>query len=128
VSVPTRLSRGRAAEAIAAHYLELMGYRILARNVRDGPRELDLVAEEGRLVVFVEVKFRTDDRFGGFREALGAAQKRDLERAAVAFLKSTGNVGRPLRFDLIGLELEGNTGIRLEHIAGAFGSSRRFHL
>ena len=128
MSLPTRLSRGRAAEAIAAHYLELRGYRIVARNVRDGPRELDLIAEDGRLVVFVEVKFRTDDRFGGFREALGAAQKRDLERAAVAFLKSWGLVGRPLRFDLIGLELSGKAGLKLEHFPGAYGSSGRYSL
>lgn len=124
----TRLGRGRAAETAAAAYLELRGYRVVARNVRDGPREIDLVAELSRLIVFVEVKFRADDRFGGFRCALAPAQRLDLERAAVAFLKSTGRVGRPVRFDLVGVEFDGPLALRLLHFPGAYPASGRFHL
>jgi putative endonuclease len=124
----TRLGRGRAAEAIAAAYLELRGFRIVAGNVRDGPREIDLVVEQGTLVVFVEVKFRADNRFGGARAALSAAQRADLERAAVAFLKATGRVGRPVRFDFVGLEFVEGPGLSLVHLAGAYASSGRFHL
>lgn len=124
----TRLARGRAAESIAATYLELRGYRIVATNVRDGPREIDIVAERDRLVVFVEVKFRASDRFGGFRAALGPAQRRDLERAAVAFLKATGRTGRPVRFDFVGLEFTGEGGLSLVHLPGAYSSSGRYSL
>lgn len=124
----TRLGRGRAAEAIAAAYLELRGYRIVAANVRDGPREIDLVAETGSLVVFVEVKFRADARFGGARAALAAGQRADLERAAVAFLKSTGRVGRPVRFDFVGLEFAEDSGLCLVHLVGAYPASGRYRL
>jgi putative endonuclease len=125
---PTRLARGRAAEAIAAAYLELRGYLIAAANVRDGPRELDLVVEKDRLVVFVEVKFRAGDRFGGFRSALGHAQKMDLERAAVAFLKATGRTGRPVRFDFIGVEFTGDSGLSVVHLPAAYSASGRYSL
>lgn len=121
-----RKARGYAAEAIARAYLELRGYTIVAANVRDGPRELDLVVEQGALVVFVEVKFRGDDRFGGVRRALAPAQRLELERAAVAWLKATGRAGRPVRFDLVGIEFSGGDGLTLAHFPGAFGGSGRF--
>ena len=120
--------RGAAAEAMAAAYLELRGYRILARNWRDGPRELDLVVEVGRLVAFVEVKFRAGPGFGGARLALKPQQRLDLERAAVAFLKSAGRSDRSVRFDLVGVEFDGDDALRLVHLKGAYGASRRFYL
>lgn len=121
-----RRARGYAAEAIARAYLELRGFTVLAANVRDGPRELDIVAEFGSLVVFVEVKFREDERFGGVRRALAPAQRLDLERAAVAWLKATGRAGRPVRFDLVGLQFDGDAGLTVAHLPGAFGGSGRF--
>lgn len=124
----SRKVRGVAAEEIARLYLELRGYRILELNWRDGPREIDLIVEVGRLVAFVEVKFRADRRFGGARLALTAQQRLDLERAAVSYLKSTGKSGRPVRFDLVGIEFDDEEGMKLVHLKGAYGSSRRYYL
>lgn len=127
----SRKGRGAAAEAIARAYLELRGYTFVAANVRDGPRELDLIMERGRLVVFVEIKFRADARFGGARLALAPAQRLELERAAVAYLKSSGRGARPLRFDFVGIELRPGSdacgeGLVLVHLPAAFGASGRF--
>ncbi|MDZ4804495.1 MAG: YraN family protein [Candidatus Eisenbacteria bacterium] len=127
-STGLRKSRGAAAESMAVAYLELRGYRILARNWRDGPREIDIIVEVGRLVAFIEVKFRASDRFGGARLALRPQQRLDLERAAVAFLKSAGRSDRSVRFDLVGIEFDGEDGLRLAHLKGAYGASRRFYL
>jgi putative endonuclease len=124
----SRKARGLAAEEIARIYLELRGYRLLERNWRDGPREIDLIVEVGKLVAFVEVKFRADRRFGGARLALTAQQRLELERAAVAYLKATGKSGRPVRFDLVGIEFDDEEGMKLVHLKGAYGSSRRFYL
>jgi putative endonuclease len=125
---PVAKQRGRAAEGVAAGYVELRGYRILARNWRDGPREIDLIVEVGKLVAFIEVKFRASDRFGGAPLALKPQQRLDLERAAVAFLKSTGRSDRPVRFDLIGVEFDGDDALTVAHLKGAYGASRRFYL
>ncbi len=116
------------AEDMAAAFLKLRGYTILARNVRDGPRELDIVAETGRLIVIAEVKFRADDRFGGFRHAVRASQRGDLERAAVAYLKASNLTGRPVRFDLVGLELREESEIVICHLPGAFRPSGHYRL
>lgn len=129
--VLSRKGRGAVAETIARAYLELRGYAFVARNVRDGPRELDLIMERGRLVVFVEIKFRADARFGGARRSLATAQRLELERAAVAWLKATGRYGRPLRFDFVGIEFraadaEGGEGLILAHLPAAFGASGRY--
>lgn len=135
-TVLSRKGRGAAAEAIARAYLELRGYTFVAANVRDGPREIDLIMERGRLVLIVEIKFRADARFGGARRALPPAQRLDLERAAVAFLKASGRAGRPLRFDFVGIEFVGpegggsgasaSEGLTLFHLPAAFGASGRF--
>ncbi len=127
-STGLRKARGAAAESMAAAYLELRGYRILARNWRDGPREIDIIVEVGRLVAFIEVKFRATDHFGGARLALRPQQRLDLERAAVAFLKSAGRSDRSVRFDLIGVEFTGEDELQLVHLKGAYGASRRFYL
>ncbi|TPW08659.1 MAG: hypothetical protein FD129_2402 [bacterium] len=127
-SAGLRKARGAAAESMAVAYLELRGYRILARNWRDGPREIDIVVEVGRLVAFVEVKFRASNRYGGARLALRPQQRLDLERAAVAFLKSAGRSDRSVRFDLVGIEFDGEDGLLLTHLKGAYGASRRFYL
>ncbi len=113
--------RGRAGESIAALFLEARGYTILARNLRVGRRELDLVAERGRLLLAVEVKWRpAGDAFGGAGEAWRPAQR---SRAAAAWLavRATFPHGetRPWRFDLVTIEEEAH-GLRLEHRRGAW--------
>ena len=86
--------RGRRAELLAAWWLRLKGFRILAQDQRTPVGEIDLVARRGRLLLFVEVKARPDD--GRAREALRPAQQARIARAAAWFLS-----GRP---DLQGLD------------------------
>jgi len=70
-----RYARGRRAESLAAWWLRLKGYRILARRVRTRAGEVDLVAGRGRCLVFVEVKYRAT-----FAEAAEAAARGDMAR------------------------------------------------
>ena len=61
---PSTFARGRAAERRVAWHYRLRGYRILARNVRAGGVELDLIVRRGRRLVFCEVKLKEGPRFG----------------------------------------------------------------
>jgi putative endonuclease len=70
---------------VARHYL-LRGYRILGTNVRVGGYELDLVLRRGRVLVFVEVKERSGNAYGGPVAAVGAEKRRRVRRAARAWL------------------------------------------
>jgi len=85
----TRLSttaRGRSAERRVAWYFRRRGYRILARNVRTGGVELDLIVRRGRRLVFCEVKLKEGPRFGDPLEAVDFRKRQRLLRGAEAWL------------------------------------------
>jgi len=92
--------RGRWSEALCRLVLRLKGYRILASGFRVPVGEIDIVAQRGAVVAFVEVKARAtlDDA----AEALGARQRQRIARAAAAFLAQNPRVaGLTPRFDVM---------------------------
>ncbi len=92
--------RGRRAEALAAWWLRLKGYRILARGFRVPSGEIDLIARRGRVLAHVEVKARPS--LEEAREALTPRQRQRIERAAAAFLQQhPGLAGLDQRFDVV---------------------------
>ena len=88
------------AEAAAERYLNARGYRTVARNHRTRMGELDLIMRRGELLIFVEVKQRRHDRFGGPAEAIDARKLRRLQKVALQFLVTRfGSDELPTRFD-----------------------------
>jgi putative endonuclease len=83
---PSTSARGRAAEGRVARHYRLRGYRILARNVRAGGVELDLVVRRGRRLVFCEVKLKEGPGFGDPLEAVDERKRARLRRGAEAWL------------------------------------------
>jgi putative endonuclease len=118
--VPTT-SKGRDGEDQAARFLEGHGLALLARNVRVGAGELDLVAEDGGCVVFVEVKWRRDASRGAPAEAVTPLKRRKLLSAARAWLaENPSSAQREVRFDVVAIESGANT---IEWIRGAFDAT-----
>ena len=92
--------RGRRAEGLAAYWLRLKGYRILARGFRVGVGEIDLVARRGRVLALVEVKARA--RLAEAGESVSRRQRERISRAAKAFLQRHPRLGKlDLRFDVV---------------------------
>lgn len=91
--------RGRRGESIAAWYLWLCGWRILARRQRVGVGEVDLVARKGRMVAFVEVKWRASA--AALDEAIDAHRLRRVARAAQALAPRFAKPGDDVRIDVI---------------------------
>lgn len=110
---------GRRGEDIAAVFLRGKGLEIIGRNVRTGHGELDLVALDRGEVVFVEVKTRSSQAFGGPRAAITPAKIRRLSTAALAFLQERGWLDRPARFDFLGIVMERATPV-FDHLKNAF--------
>lgn len=106
---------GLAAESSAAAFLEGLGFTILERRFRSKSGELDLVAQDGSEIVFVEVKARAGDAFGGPEGAVTAAKQRRLVRAATAYLAFRGLSEEPARFDVVAVTPEG-----IRHLPDAF--------
>lgn len=90
---------GQWGEEQAAQWLRQRGWRILAKNFRCRMGEIDLVAENGTYLAFVEVKLRKDDRFGSACEAVTPAKQRRLRIAAEYYLMGHPTELQP-RFDV----------------------------
>jgi putative endonuclease len=99
---PDRRTLGAAAEDAARALLESEGLRTLARNVNYRFGELDLVMRDGETVVFVEVRYRRDDRFGGAVDSVDFRKRRRIVLAARAWLAKQRGLGdAPCRFDVV---------------------------
>ncbi|GIX07113.1 MAG: hypothetical protein KatS3mg115_1516 [Candidatus Poribacteria bacterium] len=110
---------GRSAEALAAEYLQAKGYRVLERNFRTPEGELDLIAQEGKTLVFVEVKARRSARYGSGEESVTPAKQRRLTAAALHYLQQTRTMDRPCRFDLIVIR-KSRRRTEIRHLPNAF--------
>ena len=111
---------GSEGERAAAEFLEARGYRILERNYRTRLGEIDLVAEEGRTLVFVEVKVRRNDRFGGPAAAITSAKQARIARLAQQYVISRRLGERPCRFDVVLIWGDDPKTRRIELLPGAF--------
>lgn len=106
--------RGRAGEALAAAYFELLGCEVLGRNLKLGGVEVDLIVADGATRVLVEVKLRGRADFGGAAQAVDRTQRERLKRAARVL--ETG--GGALRIDVVALEAL-DEGLTLRHYRNA---------
>lgn len=96
---------GSEKERLAGAYLETQGYQILEYNFRCREGEIDIVARDGRTLVFVEVKYRTDGRSGSPMEAVDARKQRKISRTAIFYLLRHGyGEAYPCRFDVVAVE------------------------
>lgn len=113
-------AKGAEYESRAAEYLEGRGYAILERNCRCGPGEIDLIVEKDGCLVFVEVKYRKDARWGGAAFAVDAKKQKRLSQAAVFYCVSRKIPPEtPCRFDVVAV-----TGDSLTHYENAFDFRR----
>lgn len=111
----TRKQTGNRGEEQAVQFLRKQGYKILARNFSTAVGELDIVAQEKKTLVFVEVKTRASNAFGGPIAAVTSAKQQRMVRAAIQYIKATTPKFDSIRFDVIGILPDS-----LEHIPNAF--------
>lgn len=119
-SLDPRKLFGQAGESAAEAYLRRKGYRILARNLRSPLGELDLVAEDGQVMVFVEVKARRTDVFGGAIYAVHHRKQEKLIQLAAQYLARHHIKDRLCRFDVVLLQGSDAVAPQIEHIQNAF--------
>jgi len=116
---PGRRELGAFGERVAAAHLEAKGYRIRARNFRCREGEIDIVAEQGDCLVFVEVRTRRGDAFGTPAESVTVAKERRLLTVAKAYLQQHNDVPPNQRIDVVAVELSGGRLLPVQHIEGA---------
>ena len=123
--VPDPRQIGRNAEKQAADFLRGRGYRILETNVRFTVGEVDIIAEDGPTLVFVEVRARRPSRFGTPEDSLTAGKRRRVVHAVELYQQSRHlKEDRPLRIDVVAIDLQpSGVATRIELIQNAFGDS-----
>jgi putative endonuclease len=108
------------SETLAKRYLVSRGCRLLAENYTVRGGELDLVVEEGGVIVFVEVRQRRSNRYGSAAESIGSHKIARLRRAALHYLVTRyGRDDLPVRFDAIVIEGDSERHT-LHHLKAAF--------
>jgi putative endonuclease len=94
---------GYVGERAAEKYLKRKRYKIVARGLRTRGEEIDLVAVDGRTIVFVEVKTRRGSRFGHPSEAVDERKQKKITRGALVYLKRHQLLEYKSRFDVIAI-------------------------
>jgi len=103
---------GDAGEEIATRELVRRGYVVRERNWRCPEGELDMVAEQGETLVFVEVRTRRGDRFGTPEESITLAKRAHLIAAAQAYLQAHSLQDRDWRIDVVAVEMSAQGQLR----------------
>jgi putative endonuclease len=117
--VDGRGALGRRGEAVAEAFLRTHRYTIVARNYRCRAGEIDLVALDGPVLVFVEVRSRCGDRAGTPLESVDGRKQAQVARAARHFLAERCWHDRDARFDVIGVRFDTEPP-GIEHVRSAF--------
>ncbi len=112
---------GNKGEMLAARFLMDKGYAILEYNWRSGHKEIDLIAKERDVLVFVEVKSRASEVFGAAADAVTPAKMKNLISAAEAYIQSR-EIDLAYRFDVVTVVGDGECHA-IEHIEDAFSAS-----
>lgn len=118
---------GKRGEDIAASLLRKKGYKIVAMNWKVGHLEMDIIAENKKEIVFVEVKTRTST-YGNKRaeEYVNLPKKRRIVAAANVYIRKN-HIEKSPRFDIVGIQMDRRTGeaIEITHLENAFTPPQR---
>ncbi|MEA3279898.1 MAG: YraN family protein [Thermodesulfobacteriota bacterium] len=105
---------GEICEAIAVEHLKKHGYRILEQNYRTKLGEIDIIAKDKGVLVFIEVKARKSYRFGNPKWAVTPKKQRKISMVALYYLKATKQRDVKARFDVVSIyPIQGNQSIEI---------------
>lgn len=115
-----RQAIGAYGERCAVRHLVENGLRVVARNWRCGQGEVDIIAWDGDVLAFCEVKTRRGDAFGTPADAVVGSKAQRLRRLAVEWLRTNDGSPREVRFDVIEVYPARSGAARVEHLKAAF--------
>lgn len=110
---------GKRGEDLAAQFLEEKNYHLLERNWRHGRAELDIIAMDGKTMVFAEVKTRSDDIFERPENAVKNKKRGLMIKAAIGYMHKSKHENA-IRFDILSVILRGGKAPQIDHFKDAF--------
>lgn len=115
-----RIELGRKGEDLAVQRLIEEGRRILQRNYRNPFGEIDIIAQDGAVLCFIEVRTRTQDWHGDPLESISPSKQRKMIRAAQGYLAHAGCTDIDARFDVVAVTPQESGGYSIEILKNAF--------
>ncbi|MEJ7590942.1 MAG: YraN family protein [Planctomycetaceae bacterium] len=121
-----RLLLGHRGEKATVRYLKEQRFRIIAKQYRNSYGEVDIIAQDGKTIVFVEVKTRTSTNEGQPFEAVDLRKQEKITRIALAWLKQHGRLEESARFDVVSILWPDERGEpQIQHFRNAFEATGR---
>lgn len=117
--MPTTVQAGKLGEETAIKYLQKQNYKILQKNFRSRFGEIDIVAQDGHTLVFIEVKTRWSKEFGYPQEAVTPRKIRSIIKTGEYFKLLNPKTPELLRIDVVAIEVDGNEVTSIELIRNA---------
>jgi putative endonuclease len=111
--------KGKIGEDIAVKFLSRKGYKILKRNYRYGHGEIDIIAMDKDVLIFVEVRVKFSDKFGSPEDSVTIKKREQLKKIASAFIQMNEVNFSECRFDVIGITFKDGK-FNINHIENAF--------
>jgi putative endonuclease len=111
---------GKSGEELAAKHLTKLGYKVLEKNYRTKAGEIDIIAQDGPTIVFVEVKSRRDKSYGPPEIKVDYHKRRQITRAALLYLLRKKKGNSPCRFDVVGISAPQGEAVEVTVIKDAF--------
>lgn len=117
---------GRRGEALAEAFLKRKGYKILEKNWKGKTGEIDIIAQDKKTVVFVEVKTRATEKFGAPVEAVDNHKQKHIVNVAKEYIQQNKLSKTPIRFDVVSVRIKAGSlfermrGPEIEHLINAF--------
>ncbi|MBT5794972.1 MAG: YraN family protein [Deltaproteobacteria bacterium] len=115
-----RLKLGRESENAAEAYFKKKGYRIIEKNFRCKLGEIDIIADQGGELVFIEVEARADHQYGHPFNAVTPTKQRKIIKVAQSFLAKHQLLEKRTRFDVVGLTADSEGTFTIELLENAF--------
>jgi putative endonuclease len=121
-----RLTKGAQGEQIATDYLKRLGYRIQERNYRCRQGEIDIVAWDGAILAFVEVRTRSGEDLGAPLASVDRRKQDKITCVAMAYVQEHQVRETVLRFDVVAVSCAPDRPPLVAHVPAAFDASPRF--
>ena len=99
----TTIERGDHHEKIAANYLVSQGLKLITSNYNSRYGEIDLIMHDKNVLVFVEVRYRRSNKFGGAAMSITPAKQRKIALTAMTFLQKNNKTDHHCRFDVVAI-------------------------
>jgi putative endonuclease len=119
-NTPAHLLTGQVAEQTALAFLRSRGLKLLAQNYRSKTGEIDIIMRDRDILVFIEVRYRKNTRYGSGAESITISKRRRIKNTAKYFLMKENYADERCRFDVISASGPTDEGMKLDWIQNAF--------